>query len=554
MNYLNRPDIKGDFDHILIMDKIEWTLSETGSYYETVLKYAHNDIPSDISDRYQIMKIYVPAAYIREDGSVNEGGTVGRYNVLSAPVIFKNNCFGWKSSIPREANEDWILKGWIQVECGARSRDADPANIYSKSPCQVVDLKSGLRMMRLNRALIPGDLDRVISFGFSGGGQMSSMLGATGNMEAYYEMLWENGAAGISKKDDGSFISTIDDSVYGCMCFAPIATLQAASSALAWMRYDSSVNGGFHFTPFQLQLEKDMAVGFCEYINSLSLKNDRGELLVFDIDPETNMPDPRKGSYYDQILQNISDALTCFANAGDTIFPYIVRKGFRQTATFTEYQSFRDLYDRYTSAGNAYVQNGTGSWISEKSDGSWSVTDFAGFFHGTELTRFKGIPAFDGFFWSDEENCYCNETGKQTENNAFGEPGIPAVHYSRMVADILQEYYNEYQELEGFDKQTVDRFISEAKAPGLAKQLYLMDSMQIILNVCKGKEKADIAKKWRVRMGTADQNSFAIAYNFAMAAQMNGADVNYHLVWAMPHSTDEGTTTGTFDDWVESLL
>jgi len=545
MNYLNRPDIKGDFDHILTIDKIEWTLSETGSYYETGLKYAHNDIPSDISDRYQIMKIYVPAAYIREDGSVNEDGAVGRYNALSAPVIFKNNCFEWKSSIPREANEDWILKGWIQVECGARSRDADPDNIFSKSPCQVVDLKSGLRMLRLNKEQIPGDFDRIISYGFSGGGQMSSMLGATGNMESYYERLWENGAAGISKNEDGSFVSTIDDSVYGCMCFAPIATLQAASSALAWMRYDSSANGGFHFTPFQLQLEKDMAVGFCEYINSLQLRNDRDELLSFDVDPETGRPDPRKGSYYDQILRNMSDALTCFAAAGDTIFPYTVRKGFRLTATFTEYRSFKDLYDRYTSAGNAYVQNGSGSWITANNDGTWSVTDFAGFFHGTELVRFKGIPAFDGLRWSEEE---------QTENNAFGEPGVPAVHYSAMVADILQDHYDDYQKLEGFDKQTVDRFISEANAPGLAKQLYLMDSMQIMLNVSGGKEKADIAPNWRIRVGTADQNSLAIAYNFAAAAKMAGADVDYHLVWAMPHSSDEGTTAGTFAEWVDSLF
>lgn len=39
-----------------------------------------------------------------------------------------------------------------------------------------------------------------------------------------------------------------------------------------------------------------------------------------------------------------------------------------------------------------------------------------------------------------------------------------------------------------------------------------------------------------------------------MSALMAGAEsVDYSLVWAMNHGDDEGTSTGTFIDWVHSI-
>lgn len=558
-------DLSGDFDAKLKLSSIDWSLSEDGTYWEATLNYcAENNIPEAVASRYQYMKVYVPAQYLYQavDGSfvVDNETFVNGYTAATAPIIFKNNCTGWNSSVPGEADNEWIAEGWIHVECGARSRDAaaengEYADLYSKSPAQIVDLKSGLRLLRLNQELIPGDFEKIISYGISGGGQMSSMLGATGNMEAYYEMLWENGAAGIVKNADGSYDSTISDAVYGCMCFVPIATLDAASIAQAWMRYDSTMNGNYQFTEFERQLEADMAVAFCEYINGLGLKNDDGEILSFDIDGTTGKPNPRSGSYYEQTLKNMSDALNSFASAGSAIFPYTVRIGMGPTATYTTYDTFEDLYASYKEMGDGYVNNGTDDWIVRNDDDTYSVTDFAGFFHGTGLTRFKGIPAFDAFGY-DEVGDHMDAKGKYTENDAFGEPGTVTTHYSAAVAKLLQDNYEAYSKLDGFEAyQTyVDEFIDEALDNAYLKnQLYLMDSMQIMLDVADGAQKADIAPQWRMRMGTADQNSFAIAYNFCMAAQMAGSDMDYYLVWAMPHGADEGTSTGTFVDWANEI-
>ena len=57
-----------------------------------------------------------------------------------------------------------------------------------------------------------------------------------------------------------------------------------------------------------------------------------------------------------------------------------------------------------------------------------------------------------------------------------------------------------------------------------------------------------------MRSGTADQHtSFSIGYNICLAAQMLGMDADYHLVWNMGHGSNEGTSTGTFIDWINAI-
>ena len=64
-------------------------------------------------------------------------------------------------------------------------------------------MKSGVIALRANRDVIPGDTDRIISVGTSGGGQMGSIFDVSGNMLKYYERLYAAGALGVTKNDDG---------------------------------------------------------------------------------------------------------------------------------------------------------------------------------------------------------------------------------------------------------------------------------------------------------------------------------------------------------------
>ena len=465
----------------------------------------------------QTMAIYVPAAYLSTDADGNVTGIdhtakIGNYTADTAPIVYLNECGGWKSSSPRSCDASYIEQGMIYVTAGARSRDAkseDGANITGKAPTQVVDLKSGVMVLRANAEVIPGDKDRIVSIGTSGGGQMSSILGASGNMSEYYEYLYETGALGVTKNADGSFASAIPDNVYAAQLYCPIADIENADLAYAWWWVDLADDGGIYggsMTAFERRLQELEAEAFVDYLNGLSLKAADGSALTL-----TGL---RSGSYYEAILGNISDALNAMVDAGE-IDP-------------------------------AAVYPDSSGWLTQDADGSWQVTDLRGFMIGTGLTnnRNKAIPGFDPM-------------DKSAENDAFGTPEQSAVHFSRNVAQLLSDHYDELSALDGFDAEQVNGYIEEALtgsgADAVAKQADLLNATEILLGN-NGLSAVDPARHWRDRSGTADQHtSFSVGYNILLAAQMRGLDVNYHLVWDMGHGSEEGTSTGTFIDWINEI-
>ena len=119
------------------------------------------------SNTYQSMNIFVPAAYFNSEGSIDPAACVNGYTPSTAPVVFRNNCSGWMSSDPDMDRGAFTVKdcaqsGYIYVSCGARSRDLGR---LGKMPAPVVDLKAGIRFLRLNSGVLPGCMDRIISIG-----------------------------------------------------------------------------------------------------------------------------------------------------------------------------------------------------------------------------------------------------------------------------------------------------------------------------------------------------------------------------------------------------
>ena len=481
---------------------------------------------------YQTMLVFVPAAYlnIAVDGSISfTDEQVGDYTAATAPIVFQNNNGGWRSGSPKAPEYmETLSEGMIYVSCGSRSRDAssDDGTPTGKTPTQVVDLKAGVIALRANADVIPGNKDRIISVGASGGGQMSSALGATGNMEEYYPLMYEAGVIGVSYDETtGDYSSAYDDSVYAAMCYCPIADIENADLAYAWLRYDSTTDangsltrtaGSYDFTEFKLALQEDEAYAFAEYINSLNLKDEEGNELGFGVTDADGRIDLRAGSFYEKTLENISDALNAYLAALDDPEGYLADYG------------------------------DTSAWLTDNNDGTYYVTDLAAFINGTELTRNKDIPGFDTFDLS-------------AENDAFGTTSESAVHYSASVAKILQDHYDEYRTMDGFDSSEVDAYIENALtgdgAQAISDQTYLVNATHIMLDVAARTQDADIAKYWRTRNGTADQHtSFSVAYDITLAARMAGSDADYALVWAMGHGSNEGSTTGTFVDWIKSIV
>lgn len=414
---------------------------------------------------------------------------------------------------------------------------------------------------------------------------MSSILGASGDMPVYYPYLYEIGAAGIEKQGD-EYISTIKDSVFAAQCYCPITDIANADAAYAWMRYGAGdagyamggpggrpgghvVNdgaagpggpkgpggpggpgaggpGGFPsgpfdkpmtpFSEFKLALADDLAVKYAEYINTLGLKNQAGEDLTFDIGPDGHAL-PRSGSFYRQILANISESLNIFIS--DCIQPdgsFVEIKKLRTkpgTPSQFEYVPRKDADEYLSDFDNV------DKWIKKREDGTYEVTDLAEFIRGTHLKRNKDIPSFDTFH-------------NKMESDAFGAEDIDKSHFSKIVADVLSENYERYSQMQGFADEDVDDYIAGANDPYVIKQTEMMASMLTMLH-----KECTPAKHWRTRNGSFDEHtSFSIAYTLAMAANAHPGveSVDYGLPWMQPHCSAEGTASaGSFEEWVDKI-
>ena len=465
----------------------------------------------------QTMLIYAPKEYfdVDSDGNVvgiNHINTVNGYTADTAPIIYANECGGWRSSYPRSVDTNYIKEGFIHVTAGARSRDAmdsEGKNHTGKAPMQMADLKSGIIQIRANADVIPGDTEKIISIGTSGGGQMSSILGASGDMKEYYEYMYEAGTLGVTKNSDGSFSSVYKDSIFAAQNFCPIADIENADMAYAWWWVDLINDGGVYgsgFTDFEKRLQELEANEYINYLNNLNLTDEYGNKLTL-----TGL---REGTYYDAILRNISNALNKMVASGE-IDPE------------TKYSDYNE-------------------WLTKDKEGNYSVTSLKGFMIGTGLVknRNKAIPGFDA-------------KDKSAENNAFGKPEIDKVHFSKSVAKIMKDNYDELSKLDGFDKDIVDSYINDtiegADAEYINYQTALLNATRIMLGA-DGIKAVNPAKHFRNRSGTADQHtSFGIGYNIMLAALSKGSTIDYSLVWDMPHGSNEGTSTGTFIEWVNSI-
>ena len=530
----------------------------TGTYYLklaeqdylTVECYELEHVPyaqNIVDPTLQVMNIWIPKEYVNEDGTINWEAEVNGYTAATAPIIFRNNYSGWFSSDPDNAGENivghdnFMNNGYIFVACGGRSRNANNGApegehlSWGKSPSQVVDLKAGIRFLRANNDVLPGDTDRIISIGGSGAGEMSSLLSATGNMADYYPYLYAIGAEGIDLVD-GEYVSTINDDVFACMAYYPITDIDNADLAYAWMRVYSGETGVHtndpfpthaDFTPFQLALQEDEAYAFIEYLNGLNLKDADGNDLRLD--------GLRSGTYYDAILNNMTAALNAYV----------------KELTAEEEEAYVGLLLATNEEDDP--------WLIKVGESTYEIIDLDGFIHnfgdygnpdtiGQVFGRNKNVPGFDTL-------------ALDAENNAFGYNDQVAVHYSATVGKVLADNYEKYLPLmTEEEKASVDLWIEQTLEGELAEfleyQTYLMDTMEILYDYKDGKVEMDPCQYWRIRSGTADQHtSFTIGYNLALSLIANGFDTDYHLVWAMIHGGEvEGTSTGTFIDWAESIL
>ena len=204
----------------LTIDMSNWKYDEKNNiYYQLGLTYCTN--PE--STKYESLGIYVPGDYFKSEKNSNGtytctviDGHVGNYSASTAPIVMPINTAGYsaqKAPTRYNANEvkDFLDEGFIYVNAGCRGRE-NGYNYSGGAPWGVTDLKAAVLYLKFNDDTLPGDSQRIFSFGHSGGGAQSAVLGASGGSELYTPYLESIGAALIDRNGN-----KLSDSICGAM-------------------------------------------------------------------------------------------------------------------------------------------------------------------------------------------------------------------------------------------------------------------------------------------------------------------------------------------------
>lgn len=291
------------------IDMTKWQYNEeTDVYWQTGIAYCST--PAD--ENYENLGIYVPGAYMtgtdNGDGTytceINASGTVGGFTAKTAPIVLPVDTPGYAAmAAPTgyvSSTSTYTDAGFIYVYAGCRGRDAG-------APAGVTDLKAAIRYIRYIGELVPGSTDRIFTFGMSGGGAQSALLGATGDSELYTPYLEVIGA-----------VSDVSDAVAGTMAWCPITNLDYANEAYEW-------NLGVTRTGLSedmQELSDAMAEQFALYINEMGLTDENGNAMTLTVSEDGIY---QAGSYYDYLKAVIEESLNNFL--ADTVFPYTAASG-----------------------------------------------------------------------------------------------------------------------------------------------------------------------------------------------------------------------------------
>ncbi|MEG0948866.1 MAG: subtype B tannase [Bacteroidales bacterium] len=277
--------------------------------YENIIYVA-----TPVDTAYQKLNIYVPEPYF-------EGETINGYTKETAPIFFPNGVEGYlpgapltlngggrppmpnrpdgaprmMPGVPKDADMQQgsaihvaLSKGYVVASPGARGRTLkNSEGVYTgKAPAGLVDLKAAVCYLRYNDKRIAGDSEKIISNGTSAGGAMSSLLGATGDHPDYKPYLLELGAPDVP------------DHIYAVSAYCPITNLDHADCAYEWQfngvnTYNNPMLNFIYgegekkdasgaLTQRQIQVSDQLKPQFPVYLNSLGMKNERGELLTLD--------------------------------------------------------------------------------------------------------------------------------------------------------------------------------------------------------------------------------------------------------------------------------
>lgn len=447
-----------------------------------------------------------------------------------------------------------LARGYVYINMASRSRGATaPAGVYAdgvyqgKAPAAIVDAKAAVRYLRLNDSVMPGNAQRIVVNGTSGGGAQSTQLGASGESADYFPYLAAVGAAGI----DSNGRSGISDSVFAIVAYCPIQDMGSADFAYEWMfnvlgtraQVSADQKAGLIVDSTGAELVRAsnpdpagsalMSTRFVAYQAGLGLKNDGGAALTTD-----NM--------LPALESEIRKAASAYVKSGKAIVPY----------------------NAFGSAAANGVAGGSGTLYYKNDfidvDASGTVTFFnmANYLvFVAKQARLKAVPAFDQIGQTPAlattptadttkggATIYGNYSGG--ESNLFG---TAAQVYSNFTDygwnnNNGGDAVNPPQTDVGL-KNTGYNWTSYPQQGSLLTQYKMINALPYV-----GKTDG-ITTHWRIRVGARDRDtSFTVAYNLsrALKADAKVKDVDYALHWDQGHAGNYDVQSAF--SWIQATL
>ena len=556
-------------------------------YYQIGVQYCTN--PQ--APTYESMGIYVPGAYFdatdNGDGTFtckpSASGKVGSYTAATAPIVMPINTAGYSAqTAPTEYSANGIstytAEGFVYVYAGCRGRQLND-DACGAAPWGVTDLKAAVRTLRYNDALIPGNKDRIFSFGHSGGGAQSAVLGVSGDASGYSDYL---AAIGAPTTDANG--KALSDAIYGAMCWCPITCLMSADAAYEWnmgqfVSSDTRAEG-----TFTRQLSQDLAASYRDYINVLGLTDANGTALKLQDGGEGIAC---AGSYYNYVKAQVELSLNNFL--ADTEFPYTPSNSFNadmgaggggggmgggmggmhsgekpsgeppsgmssghssgkggmggrsgQAADTSTYETVADYIAKL---------NGNNTWITyDEKTNTATITGLAGFVNACKSPS-KSVGAFDALDRS------------QAENAVFGNESNESLHFDATMATLLSGNADAYAKLSDWDAGYPSAYASDleyvdaqGKSSEFRQQVY--DPLFFLSEAYEGAGTSKPAEHWRIRTGiTQGDTASTTEINLALALSMSKSvkDVDFATVWGQGHTMAErtGSSSENFITWVK---
>ena len=514
-----------------------------------------------VSTTHQSLGIYVPKEYMsctESSGayscSINSSGSKGSYTASNAPLVMPVTTPGYSAmsaptSYSYNSVSTFIEKGIIYIHAGCRGRFEGGESYLAGAPWGVTDLKAAIRFLRYNSASIPGDLNKIYTFGHSGGGAQSCLMGVTGNSKLFSEYLEKIGAA--MKDANGN---EIKDNIKGSQCWCPITNLDTADAAYEWnmgQYYSSGTRASGTFTK---SLSDDLTSKYVEYVNAIQLKDPKGN--------ELKLTNTNEGSYYNYLKSVIEESLNNFLS--DTSFPYTPGSssgsgsgpggegpgGNGPGGEPPSQQGLRQLETYETASEYISSLNSDSNWITYESSTNTATITNVGDFVVHCKSASKDVGAFDDLSKS------------QAENKLFGIDGTTyAKHFDSIMTSLLKNKSSTYSSLTNWDANyptdyNNDLSVEDSLGKTIEARAKMYNPMYYLIPYYEGYEQSDVADHFRINTGiTQGDTSNVVEMNLYLALLNYGKDVSFTTVWDKGHTEAErsGSAEDNFISWIAKI-